>query len=224
MTIIYSAVFSHYTIMRHYSFRSNAWDLGILAQSIASASRGKPFINNAELYYSPTGSYFGVHFAPILFLTVPFFYLVPRVETVLVLQSIALALGAIPICLLSNFYFNNELVALIMAATYLLNPHLQGINWYDFHTQAFFPLMIISAIYFFKRKKYLMFLLFIILSLSTMEQSVPLVALLIPQYIIDTIVEYRKSNLKRKWISIFALLSFFIIIAAWMLISTHVKN
>ncbi|MBS7605605.1 MAG: DUF2079 domain-containing protein [Candidatus Bathyarchaeia archaeon] len=224
MTIIYSVVFSYYTIMRHYSFRSNAWDLGILVQSIASAAQGRLFTNNVELYYSPTGSYFGVHFAPILFLTIPFFYLIPKVETILVLQSIVLALGAIPIYLLSDFYFNNKFAALMIAVTYLLNPHLQGINWYDFHTQAFFPLMIISAIYFFKRKKYWMFFLFIVLSLSTMEQSVPLVALLIPQCMVDTIIEYKKSNSKRKWIHIFALLSLFTIIATWMLISTYVKN
>lgn len=224
MTTIYSVVFSYYTIMRHYSFRSNAWDLGIFVQSIASAAQGKLFINNAELYYSPTGSYFGIHFAPILFLIVPFFYIMPKVETILILQSIALALGAVPVYLLSNFYFNNEVAALMMATAYLLNPHLQGINWYDFHTQAFFPLMILSAIYFFKRRKYLMFFLFIVLSLSTMEQSVPLVALFIPQCIIDLIVEYKKSNSKKKWMHICALSLFFIIIAAWMIISTYIKN
>ncbi|MEM2740515.1 MAG: DUF2079 domain-containing protein, partial [Candidatus Bathyarchaeia archaeon] len=138
MVTVYSIIFSYYTIMRHYSFRSNAWDLGILVQSIASAAQGKLFRNNVELYYSPTGSYFGIHFAPILFLAVPFFYLAPRVETILILQSTILALGAIPIYLLSKFYFNNYFVALTMATTYLLNPNLQGINWYDAHTQAFF--------------------------------------------------------------------------------------
>ena len=89
MLVVYVAVFSHFTIMRHYSFRSNAWDLGILVQSVASTTKGELFTNNVELYFSPTGSYFGVHFCPILFTLVPFFSLAPQVETMFVMQSLS---------------------------------------------------------------------------------------------------------------------------------------
>jgi uncharacterized membrane protein len=136
--IIYSVVFSYYTILRHYSFRSNAWDLGIIVQSIASTVKGRLFTNNAELYYSPTGSYFGIHFAPILFLTVPFFYIAQTVETILVLQSIVLALGAIPVYFIAVYTFKDKLSALLLSASHLLNPLLQGINWYVFlHVSTF---------------------------------------------------------------------------------------
>ncbi|MHA1229000.1 MAG: DUF2079 domain-containing protein, partial [Candidatus Hodarchaeales archaeon] len=177
MVIIYSAVFSYYTIMRHYSFRSNAWDLGILVQSIASATKGMLFTNNAELYFSPTGSYFGIHFTPILFTIVPFFLLMPKVEIILVIQSVILALGAIPIYLIARDCLNNRLSALLLSAAYLLNPLLQGINWYDFHTQAFFPLFVLSATYFLKKRRLLLFLFFIVMTLTTMEQASYLVAL-----------------------------------------------
>ncbi|MEM1515875.1 MAG: DUF2079 domain-containing protein [Candidatus Bathyarchaeia archaeon] len=171
MTIIYSLVFFHYTILKHYSFRSNAWDLGILVQSIASASQGKLFTNNVELYYSPTGSYFGVHFSPVLFLVVPFFSIAPCVETILILQSIILAAGAIPVYLIAKYILKDELTALSLSASYLLNPLLQGINWYDFHTQAFFPLLIISATYYLKRRRTIPYIFYLILSLSTVEQT-----------------------------------------------------
>src|SRR3989337_1700729 len=72
MIFIYSVVFSYFSIMRHYSIRTFAWDIGIVTQSISSASKGLLFKNNVELYFSPTGSYFGLHFSPIYFLVVPF--------------------------------------------------------------------------------------------------------------------------------------------------------
>lgn len=177
MILIYSVVFSHYSIMKHYSFRSNAWDLGILVQSITSATKGELFNNNVELYFSPTGSYFGVHFSPILLAVVPFFHLIPKVETVLIIQSIILALGAIPIYLIAKHCLDKRLPALLLSAAYLMNPSLQGINWYDFHTQAFFPFFILSATYFLKKRRLLLFLLFIVMALTTMEQASYLVAL-----------------------------------------------
>jgi uncharacterized membrane protein len=87
MVVIYTVIFSYFTIMVHYSFRTFAWDLGIFTQSMASATKGQLFVNNVELYYTPTGSYFGIHFAPILFTIIPIFSLLPTAETLLVIQS-----------------------------------------------------------------------------------------------------------------------------------------
>lgn len=171
MALIYSIVFSYFTILKHRSFRSGALDLGVLVQSIASCAKGKLFINNVELYYSPSGSYFGVHFAPILFLMVPFFCFIPSVETVLVIQSIVLGLGAIPVFLIAKHELNNNFSALFISITYLLNPLLHSINWYDFHTQSFFPLFILSSTYFLKRRRVFRYILCLILSLSTIEQA-----------------------------------------------------
>lgn len=197
MTIIYSIVFSYYTIMRHYSFRSNAWDLGILVQSIASATQGKLFTNNVELYYSPTGSYFGIHFAPVLFLAVPLYYIAPSVETILILQSIVLAAGAVPVYLITKHLLKDDLTALFLSASYLLNPLLQGINWYDFHTQAFFPLFILLATYYLKTRKTIQYLFFLVLSLSTLEQAVYFIAFYVPYPLWEMMKKVREKKEKR---------------------------
>lgn len=171
MILVYVAVFSQFTIMRHYSFRSNAWDLGILVQSVASATKGELFTNNVELYYSPTGSYFGIHFCPILFTLVPLFSLAPQIETIFVMQSLILALGSVPTYLIAKHCLNSRLAALFISASFLLNPSMQGINWYDFTPQVFFPLFILSTTYFLKKRKPLMFLFFTVLTLMTLEQA-----------------------------------------------------
>jgi uncharacterized membrane protein len=180
MVIIYSAVFSYYTIMKHYSFRSYTWDLGIIVQSISSATKGKLFTNNAELFYSPTGSYFGVHFTPILFVLIPFFYIAPRVETVLIIQSIILGLGAIPLYFISDHLLEDKLSSMLLAISYLLNPSIHGVNWYDFHTQSFFPLFVLATTYFLKKKRIILFLIFIIMTLMTMEQAAYFLILYLP--------------------------------------------
>lgn len=229
MTIIYSLVFSYYTILRHYSFRSNAWDLGILVQSIASAAQGKLFTNNAELYYSPTGSYFGVHFAPILFLVVPFFRIAPCVETILILQSVVLAAGAIPVYLIAKYILKDELIALFLSASYLLNPLLQGINWYDFHTQAFFPLFILLATYYLKKRRIIPYLFYLILSLSTIEQTAYFVIL----YAVYSLWEMRKEiwgdggkrpSLKGAMRHLLIPLATLTTAILWMIISSEIKS
>lgn len=168
---LYSAVFSHYLIMKFYSFRVGAWDLGILVQSIASASKGQLFKNNVELYYCPAGSYFGVHFSPILFILVPFFSIIPKVETILIMHTIILALGCIPVYLLAKHSFKNRTTALMFSFIYLLNPSLQGIIWYDITPQTFFPVLILSATYFLKKRKPIQFFIFLTLTLMTLEQA-----------------------------------------------------
>lgn len=155
--------------MRHYSFRSGTWDLGILVQPLANAIRGIPFNYNAELYYS--SSYFGIHFSPVLFILVPFFYILPKVETILILQSIVLALGAVPLYFIAMNILNHRVLALLISLSYIMNPLLHSINWYDFHPQSFLPLFFLSATYYLYKGKSVLYQIFIILALMTLEQA-----------------------------------------------------
>jgi len=223
MVIIYSAVFSYYTIMMHYSFRSYAWDLGILVQSITSATKGMLFNNNVELYFSPSGSYFGVHFSPIYFMIIPFFYLVPKVETFFIIQSLVLSLSVIPVYLLTKHHLNDRLVALLFSVAYLLNPLLQSINWYYFPPQTFLPLLFLSATYFLKKRSMPLFLFFILLALMTTEQTSYLIAL----YIIYIAWEVRtelRSMFYLKKPSVSSLIPFitFAITIAWAIFARNV--
>ena len=167
---IYSILFSYYTIMRHYSLRSDAWDLGIFSQVLYSTVNGKIFYYNVEPYFNPSHSFFGIHFSPILFLLVPFYAIFPKPETLLVAQSIILALAAYPLYLYSLVKTKLKTLSLAVSIAYLLNPLIQGVNWYDFHPQAFLPLFYFSMLYFLERKRVLPYLIFLLLSLCVLEQ------------------------------------------------------
>lgn len=228
MIAFYAIIFSYYTIMRHYSFRSDAWDLGLIVQSIANAIRGRLFTNNVELFFSPTGSYFGVHFAPVLFLVMPFFYLLPSAETILVLQSVVLALGAIPVYLLTIHVLNDRVSALLIAVSYLLNPLLQGVNWYDFHTQAFFPLFTLLTIYFLEKKKVVLCTLFLLMSLSTIEQATYFILAYVPYSLLKIKETLKCYNRRLRFRTIFrhSLMPLIMLVLSlvWLFLSSTIKN
>lgn len=226
--LIDTIIFSYYTIMRHYSFRSNAWDLGIYIQAMASARCGKLFINNVELYYSPSGSYFGIHFSPILLAMVPLYYLIEKVEVILIVQCLCLGLSALPIYKIANDILNDKICALLLALSYLLNPQLQGIAWYDFHAQAFYPLFILASVYYLKRRNSGLYIFFIFLALSVIEQAAYFTICYIP-YVMWNISERRREGNTKKdfkdriWNMRIPLMTF-IAVLIWAFLASKIKG
>ena len=171
MVIGYVITFSYFTIMKHYAFRTNAWDVGGFAQAFWTTLRfGKVFEYNVEFYLTSSKSFFGIHFSPILYAVLPFYALYPRTETLLIIQTVILALAALPVYLLARDVLNSRLAGLVFAASYLLSPLVQGVNWFDFHLEAFLPLEYLYALYFMRKNKYLLYAAFIALTLVTLEQ------------------------------------------------------
>jgi uncharacterized membrane protein len=139
--LAYTVVMSWYTVSKHNSFSTYAWDLGIFDQSFwTTVNLGMVFYNTCEQHLVESGSFFGVHFSPILFLLVPFYYLHQSPVTLLVLQSLILGLSAYPIYLIAKTRLPEETAA-ALAMIYLLNPALHGVNSYDFHVQSTLPLI-----------------------------------------------------------------------------------
>ena len=69
---VYTIVFSYFTILKYCAFRSYAWDLGINNQALwTTLNQGKLLYYTPELYFNPSGAFFGLHFSPILFLILP---------------------------------------------------------------------------------------------------------------------------------------------------------
>jgi uncharacterized membrane protein len=171
--LLYGSIFSYFTILKHNVFQSYAWDLGLFNQALyTTLHNGKLLYYTAELYFSPTGSFFAVHFSPILFFVLPFYAIYSSPTTLLVIQSFALALGAIPLYLLSKKLLNSNKAACILALIYLLYPALQGANWFDFHTPALFPFMFFFLCYFMVTKRWKFYFSFVLFTLMIQEQAV----------------------------------------------------
>lgn len=167
---VYTVVFSWHMILQYLAFHTYAWDLGIYNQAMwTTAHQGQLFYYTCELYFVPNGSFFGIHFSPILFFIVPIYALFSRPETLLMVQSFVLALGAIPLYLLAKEKIN-RVSAFVFSLCYLLNPLLQGVNSYDFHVEAFFPLFMLLSLFYLEKRNWLRFFASLVLSLMVMEQ------------------------------------------------------
>lgn len=164
------------TILRHYFLFSFAWDLGIFNQVFWSTINGRFFYYTVEPWHGQ--SFFGVHFSPILVLLVPFYAVYPHPETLLVLQSFIIALGAVPLYFLAKDELNERL-ALLLSLLYLTHPLLLGANLFDFHFEAFIPVTLLSTIYFLRKRNMKLYILSLILSLMSHEYVAFLTILII---------------------------------------------
>src|SRR5438094_10477612 len=120
-------------------------------------------------------SFFLVHFSPALLLIVPFYAIVPHPETLLVFQTVALALGAWPVYLLARLYLPRGEQRLVWVAVYVLSAPLAWITFYDFHeiTLAVLPLGL--AMYFLATRRTIPLLLSLGASFLVKEE-LPLIA------------------------------------------------
>lgn len=146
--IAYFLFFSVITVMKHSSFNSTAYDLGIFDQTIWGYSRGEMLLNTVRGI-----NLLGDHMHPILFLFAPLYKFLPMPEALLVLQSLALALGALPIYWMARKRIGQTAAALI-SVSYLLYPSLQYINMFDFHPEALAIPLLLFALYFADARKY----------------------------------------------------------------------
>ena len=225
--LVYTVLLSYFTILRHYEFETYAWDLGIFNQSFwTTLHNGRFFYSTVELLVNPSGSFFGTHFSPIVFLVLPFYAIYPAPQSLLVIQSFVLALGAVPLYVLAKRVGKYRFFALSFVLAYMLYPALQGINWFDFHVQSFLPLFFFSVLYFFETQNWKPYFLFVFLSLMCEEHAAMIVAfiglLAVLQHRKHLLHELKAKNLKDKLF----LVSFFTIALAvlWYTVAVLVRD
>jgi len=176
MILCYTVLMSIVTILRHYFLFSFAWDLGIFNQVFWSTLHGRFFYYTVEPWNGQ--SFFGVHFSPILILFLPFYAVYPHPETLLVLQSFVVALGAVPLYFLAKAELNERL-AVLLSLLYLTHPLLLGANLFDFHFEAFIPVTLLSTIYFLRKRNMKLYILSLFLALMSHEYVAFLTILII---------------------------------------------
>ena len=169
IVLTYVVLLSFASLVKHYSFQTSAWDLGIFDQAFYSTLRGRLFYYTPELYANPSGSIFGVHFSPILFAIIPLYALFQNAGTLLVIQSIVIGAGAYPVFLIAQRVLGDRKYGYFFSLLYLLYPLTYGVNIFDFHPDAFFVPFTLFALYFFLKSSWKPYFAFMLLALSTKE-------------------------------------------------------
>jgi uncharacterized membrane protein len=144
------------------------FDLGIHDQAAWLLSRGHwPFITISG------SNYFGDHLSWIMFVLVPFYWIVPSAKVLLVAQAFALGLAAIPAFLVARLKLRSEWLACGVAWVYFLNPYIGWANVEQFHPDVFEVPLIFLAFLFAMRRRWRLFLVMVTLAMLVKE-DVPL--------------------------------------------------
>ena len=148
LVALYVVVFGALSLIRHWSFHSTGLDLGVFDQVLWNTSQGRFMESTLSLDRCVPHSFFGDHFSPILVALVPLYWIAPHPETLLVVQTIALALGALPLYLVARRLLPRGIERLIWVLAYVLGAPLAFITLYDFHEVALAVLPLGFAMYF----------------------------------------------------------------------------
>jgi uncharacterized membrane protein len=182
IALVYVTVVSSVAISRHYAFRTNAWDLSIYSQSLYSTlNHGKLLYYSCELPGNPSGSLFGIHFSPFLFLLLPIYAIYQNPITLLILRPVAISLGLIPLYwILREQHPNRRLLTFFIAIVYVVYPPINA-SVSNFDVEAFLPALFLFAMYYLKKGKLLNAYVFVVLALMVNE-FVPLIIMSMAVY------------------------------------------
>lgn len=147
-------------VLRHRSYHSLGFDLGLFDQVFWNTTQGRPFESTMSQALAVPHSFLGDHFSPGLAVLVPFYALYPHPETLVVAQALALALGAWPVYLLARLKLPAG-YALVWVLAYFLFLPLAYINLFDFHEVALSVAPLGFALYFLERGRRLWCLVFL---------------------------------------------------------------
>lgn len=135
---VHCGVFSALGVFRHWGHITSVNDLGCYDQAIWGV------INKGFLWHSfdsfgslKFGNWLGIHFNPILYFFVPFYYVIPSVNWIVLAQSAALSVAALPIFLVAKQVTQSERQALLWGIGYLFNPFVLSAEMWDFHPVSF---------------------------------------------------------------------------------------
>jgi uncharacterized membrane protein len=143
-------------------------DLPIYYQAMCNTLEGRHMFTT--IYVAQGYSQLADHWSPILYLFLPLLQLFKTPATLLFIQSLFLALGAVPVYWLAREKFGKA--GLFLPAAYLLHPTIWYSNLNDFHLASIGAGIVSFCFYYCYKKEYKKFLFFLLLLFNTKEDFI----------------------------------------------------
>lgn len=145
LAVIFFLLVSAWTVGRVLSFSAPTYDFGIFSQMFYNMKESGLPLTTVER--DGLLSHFAVHVSPIYYLMLPFYCLVPRPETLQVLQAAVMASAVVPLWLIGKRHGLSDLQRLLLCALLLLYPAFAGGAGYDIHENCFLTPLILWLLY-----------------------------------------------------------------------------
>lgn len=182
---------SVWTVCRVRSFSVPTYDFGIFSQMFHSMKTiGLP-ITTVER--DGALSHFAVHVSPVYYLLLPFYFIVPRPETLQVLQAAVLASAVIPLWKLGQHHNLPPLLRFGLCLLLLLYPAYAGGTSYDIHENAFLTPLLLWLFYGIDRRNGIITAAAAILTLTVKEDAAVYVAVVAVFLLLHTLLKPNKK-------------------------------
>lgn len=174
LTLAFFLLVSAWTVGRVRSFSAPTYDFGIFSQMFHHMkTSGLPV---TTLERDGALSHLQVHMSPIWYLLLPFYCIVPRPETLQILQAAVLASAVIPLWKLGAHHGLSGWQRMLLCGALLLYPAFAGGTGYDIHENCFLTPLLLWLFYGMDRKNTLLTAVAGLLTLMVKEDAAVYVA------------------------------------------------
>lgn len=157
------------TIAKHRSFGTPCFDMGIFLQMFYSLRDNFTAVTSCER--DVIMSHFNVHSSYIFYLILPIFALIPKAETLLVVQALFAIGGVVPLYLIAKNRGFSGAKLLGICSVYIFSASLIMPCYYSFHENCLLPTLIMWMLYAAEKKKFPLFYIMAALILSVKEDA-----------------------------------------------------
>lgn len=210
----YAWFFSRASITNHHAFNTRTTDLGYYDNIFYQSAHGRPL----ACTFIRAGYHGSAHFDPILVLLAPIYSLAPRAETLLVMQSVWLACGALPVYLLGQQALRSKLAGIVLTAAYVLYPAMHGANMYEFHSLTLLATPLLWALVCLQRGAALGYAAAVVVCLLVREDA----ALVLCFVGAHALLTSRPQRRRWGWVTILVSLAYFAVVKKFFMTSTDI--
>lgn len=189
--VLFFLFVSVWTVCRVRSFSVTTFDFGIFAQMFHSMKTTGLPITTVER--DGALSHFAVHVSPIYYLLLPFYCVVPKPETLQVLQAAVLASAVLPLWKLGKHHNLSPMMRFGLCLLLLVYPAYSGGTGYDIHENAFLTPLLLWLFYGIDRRNWVITAIAASLTLMVKEDAAVYVAVVALFLLLRTVLRPDKK-------------------------------
>lgn len=211
LNVVFAILYSLICFVNHYNFRTYALDLGLYTRTLYEYNHFH--FGYGEIFRSVPENMLSDHFDLLLMLFSPLYWVFGNI-TLLVLQLIAVHLGALGIYMLGIYSNLSKNISFFVGLAFLSSFGIFSAIAFDYHSNVVAACLLPWFIFFLKRENYLKSTIFFILILIAKENM----ALWLFFINIGLLFIY-KNKTQKKMIILFSFLSvlYFVLIIFWVM-------
>jgi uncharacterized membrane protein len=186
--IAYVVAWSYLSILKFYSLHATVFDLGLEMEQLWK------FVH--PVGYSATSYALMALYQPFQFILSPI-SLPVSYPLILIVQSIGLGSGVFAVYGISRSVLKSPTGSFCLSLAYLLYFPLAGVNWFDFHAQAFFIPLFLWAFFCYVTRRYRLAFVLFLLAGGTTYSYIVLIVLFSGLTVVE--LALRKGILHEAW-------------------------